>query len=386
MTNPYFGLPDHCFWSRAMTLPAPGRIDPVVRAAAFIDPLHKVATMGSCFAQHLARHIQMQGLHYFVPEIPPEDMTKQEAVRLNYGVFSARYGNVYTVRQALQLFYRAFGIFQPQDDVWAKKQGFVDAFRPQINPVEEATVEAVRDARQSHLSHVRDVFVQSDWIVFTLGLTEAWQSRLDGAVYPVAPGVSGGTYDPQYYDFINFDCRQVVQDLTELIRRIGEVNPRCRILLTVSPVPLIATYEPRHVWVSTTYSKAVLRVAAEEATKAFPNVFYFPSYEVITSPAAGGKYYADDLRQVTDIGVKHVMRLFTAHYIEANTAGVVGEVSSPAVIRDDTTLVSSAAPQTPHPTPDKIATAEMSRPILPDMIVCDEEVIEQTMREHGFSH
>ena len=385
MTNPYFGLPDHCFWSRAMTWPAPGRIDPVVSAAALIDPQHKVATMGSCFAQHLARHIQKQGLNYFVPETPPEGMTRDEAVRLNYGVFSARYGNVYTVRQALQMFYRAFGIFQPQDDVWVKKGGFVDAFRPQIDPVEAATVEEVRDARRNHLHHVRDVFVQSDWIVLTLGLTEAWQSRKDGAVYPVAPGVSGGIYDPQYYDFINFDCGQVVQDLTEFIRRIGEVNPRCRILLTVSPVPLIATYEPRHVWVSTTYSKAVLRVAAEEATKTFQNVHYFPSYEVITSPASGGRYYADDLRQVTDIGVKHVMRLFTTHYIEANAPGGVDESSSPTVSHDEAILEPTSAAQAQRPTPLKDTASEATRPAMPEMIVCDEEVIEQTMREHGFS-
>jgi hypothetical protein len=81
-------------------------------------------------------------------------------------------------------------------------------------------------------------------------------------------------------------------------------------MLTVSPVPLAATYENRHVWLSTTYSKAALRVAADEAVRKFENVFYFPSYEIITSPAAGNRYYDDDLRSITELGVNHVMRVF----------------------------------------------------------------------------
>jgi hypothetical protein len=89
-----------------------------------------------------------------------------------------------------------------------------------------------------------------------------------------------------------------------------------RVLLTVSPVPLVATYEDRHVVVSTTYSKSVLRVAADEVTRQRDFVDYFPSYEIITSSATGRSYYAPDLRDVDDAGVQHVMRCFTRHYVD----------------------------------------------------------------------
>jgi hypothetical protein len=93
------------------------------------------------------------------------------------------------------------------------------------------------------------------------------------------------------------------------------VNPNCHVIITVSPVPLIATYEARHVLVSNSFSKAALRVAADEAERAFEHVSYFPSYEIITSPASEGRYYADDLRQVTELGIGHVMRVFSRHFI-----------------------------------------------------------------------
>ena len=72
---------------------------------------------------------------------------------------------------------------------------------------------------------------------------------------------------------LRFSNKSLVPDLKRL-------NPGVRVLLTVSPVPLIATYEPRHVLVSTTYSKSVLRVAAEQVMRRHDWVdFYQPPPE-----------------------------------------------------------------------------------------------------------
>ena len=64
--------------------------------------------------------------------------------------------------------------------------------------------------------------------------------------------------------------------------------------------------------VATGYSKAVLRVAAEQLCRR-PDIAYFPSYEVVTGAFARGRYFAEDLRSVTEAGVEHVMRLFFRH-------------------------------------------------------------------------
>ena len=319
MINPYSTIPDYCFWSRSMTRPAPGQIDPCVEGRQISDR-DKVATMGSCFAQHLGRFIAKSGLCYYVSESGPDIMTAEEKKRRNYGVFSARYGNVYTVKQLVQLFDRAFGGFIPLDSAWDKGDRVVDPFRPLVEPDGFADeVELLAD-RASHLTHVRQIFLESDYLIFTLGLTEGWRSKRDGAVYPMAPGVSGGDFNPLKHEFVNFTARETEHDLADFIERVKSVNPRAQIILTVSPVPLIATYEARHAWVSTTYSKAALRVAADAAERSFRNVIYFPSYEIITSPSAQGRYYEDDLRQVTDTGVKHVMRVFAKHFLQPASA------------------------------------------------------------------
>jgi hypothetical protein len=108
----------------------------------------------------------------------------------------------------------------------------------------------------------------------------------------------------------------VVSDLTQALTFIKDRNASARFIVTVSPVPLKATAAPKSVLVSTTLSKAILRVAAEVVTSSRPDAAYFPSYEIITGAHARGAYFESDLRSVTDAGVAHVMRLFLAHYTE----------------------------------------------------------------------
>jgi hypothetical protein len=243
-------------------------------------------------------------------------MQPEEAQRRNFGVFSARYGNVYTVAQAAQLFDRAYGHFEPVEHVWQRDGRVVDPFRPQVEPGGFDDEAALQADRERHLAATRDVFELSDVLVFTLGLTEGWRSKIDGSVFPTAPGVAGGSYDISCHEFVNFSVEEVRASLFDFCNKVRSVNPRVHIILTVSPVPLVATYEDRHVLVATSYSKSVLRVAAEEARQQFDFVDYFPSYELIALACSGTDYYANDLREVRDTGVRHVMRCFMKHYVD----------------------------------------------------------------------
>lgn len=317
MTHPYVDLPDHRHWHRAMTATAPGHINPVV-SAPLIRREQAIASLGSCFAQRLARRIQARGFAYLITEPAPAGMTGEQARHKGYGVYSARYGNVYTARQALQLFERAFGHFQPQESVWQRGDRFVDPYRPVVDSDGFATIDALLRDREHHLSCVRSMFQEADWIILTLGLTEAWYARGDGAVFPLAPGIAGGCYDPLRHACVNFSARQTADDLATLVRHIASVNPKAHILLTVSPVPIAATFENRHVLVSSTFTKAALRVAVDEVERQFDNVVYFPAYEIATSPAASQHYFEDDLRHLSELGVEHVMRAFES-YFEAPT-------------------------------------------------------------------
>lgn len=313
--HPYHSLPDKAFWRKAVADLPRNEVDPVGKFELLIGPETKVATAGSCFAQHIARHLRSYGYNYFVAEPGHPILPASVREASNYGLFSCRYGNIYTARQLRQLMDRAYGRFRPNEDVWFDSQDVVrDPFRPTTQPGGFISEAEMRADREQHLAAVRRMFQELDVFVFTLGLTECWRSREDGAVFPLCPGVEGGEFDSARHQFYNQGVNDVVDDLRSVVTRLDRINPSAHVVLTVSPVPLIATAAPHgHVLSATTYSKSVLRVAAEQLQEDFENVHYFPSYEIITGAFARGAYYAADLRNVVEDGVSHVMRLFMQH-------------------------------------------------------------------------
>lgn len=320
-SNPYKGLPDHQYWRRAVSKVEPQHLDPVVSPRFGIEKSDLISTAGSCFAQHIARNLAASGYNYYVSEMAPKDLDQIEALRQNYGVYSARYGNIYTARQLLQLLHRALGVVEPLVRIWTRPDGaFVDPFRPEIIPEGFASERELDLSRQIHLAAVREILLKSDIFVYTLGLTEAWESKLDGSIVPLAPGVVGSPSDNETYRFRNFTVEETKADLREAFNLMREIRPNLKILLTVSPVPLIATYEKQHILTATTYSKSVLRVAASALREEFSFVDYFPSYEIITSQSNRGRYYEEDLRGVKPEGVSHVMRIFFRHYCNRDDA------------------------------------------------------------------
>lgn len=319
--NPYSSLPDFCFWRKSVAKVPWNEVDPVVQTKFQLTETDRIATAGSCFAQHIASTLVKNGYNYYVTEAAPEDLSSEQAAASSYGLFSARYGNIYTARQLVQLLDRAYGRFKPCDISWIRHDGrFIDPFRPQIESDGFPNTEAVITAREEHFAAVRHMFETMDVFVFTLGLTESWQAKSDGSVFPVAPCVVATSLNEADYEFVNFSVTEIRKDMRDFIAKLQAVNPLVRIIITVSPVPLIATYEQRHVLVSTTYSKSVLRVAAGEIADEFDQVDYFPSYEIITGNFNRGRYFEADLRAVKPAGVEHVMRLFRQHYYHSPTA------------------------------------------------------------------
>jgi GSCFA family protein len=320
MRHPYTRIADYARWSKGVAeLPMPD-VDPVVRFPLKLTREQPIVTAGSCFAQHIARYLKKEEFNHLVTEPGHPRLSSKLRETFNYGLFSARYGNVYTSRQLEQLFRRAYGQFVPEDSVWPGRDGtFIDPFRPTIQPNGFRTPEELDADRDQHLAAVRRAFEQLEVFVFTFGLTECWAATADGAVFPLAPGIAGGIFDPDRYVFVNLGVDDVVSDMTTFIESLRDVNRAAKVVLTVSPVPLNATAVDRHVLVSTTYSKSVLRVATQILVESLDDVYYFPSYEIVTGNFARGKYFAEDLRSIREAGVRHVMRLFFQHATAVDT-------------------------------------------------------------------
>ena len=320
--SPYSSLPDRQYWKPAVADLYPLAISDLYRKKFNINIEDGVATCGSCFAQHIGKRLDRKGYNYMDVEPVPVELAGENAKSLGYGIYSARYGNVYTSRQLVQLFERAFGKLS-FDEVWQNKEGrYVDPFRPNLCGDGYATSEEVLQEQQQHLKQVRRMFETLDVFVYTMGLTETWVNRETGAAYPICPGVTAGTFDPDRYEFVNLDYTTILDEMETFLSYLREVNPSAKVLLTVSPVPLTATAEERHVLLSTMASKSILRSVADQLYRRHAHVDYFPSYDIIMSPPFKSMFFKNNLRSIHEEGVDYVMsHFFAQHQLEGQSAG-----------------------------------------------------------------
>jgi len=332
--NPYSDLPKSAFWKTGVAQENPYAIEGIYKKKFKIPRKAKIAAAGSCFAQHISRHLTKNGYNVLDVEPPPPGLPEKFHQQFGFSMYSARYGNIYTVRQLLQLAKEVVGEWTPQNYIWEKNEKYYDALRPAVEPQGLDSPEEVIKHRKYHVSKVKQLFENLDLFIFTFGLTESWIHKKSGTVYPTVPGAFAGEFDESLFEFYNARFDEIVQDFNlfqAVLKRIRNGRPfKC--LLTVSPVPLTATATGQHVLLSTIYSKSTLRSVAGHLSTNQKHIDYFPSYEIVINPRMHSVALSDNLRSVRDETVEVVMKHFFCEH--------------PSIIATETSKNSSLLPMT----------------------------------------
>ncbi|MGL5012439.1 MAG: GSCFA domain-containing protein [Paracoccaceae bacterium] len=311
--NPYQSLPPTAYWRTGVAEPGLEGLQGLWASPWQLPGDARFATFGSCFAQHISRALKARNMGWVDGEPAPSGAPPKLAAQFGYGVFSARTANIYSAAQFRLLLSLAAGHGDPdQPEVWEDGLKFRDSLRPMIEPDGFVSVVEALASRRSMLRGLARAVKQADVVVFTLGLTEGWESVETGLPYAACPGTQGGSFDPSRHRFVNYRAAAIRADLEASLQHIHTLNPDARLLLTVSPVPLTASASGQHVLVATMRSKSVLRGVAGEMAEDDARVDYFPSYEIITGAPTASRFFEPNLRSVRPEGVAMVMGHFFA--------------------------------------------------------------------------
>jgi len=258
-------------------------------------------------SQHIGHALRDRGFKWLIMEQGPRELSPSSARKFNYGVFSARTGNIYTVSLLKQWVDWATKEVEVPHEVWENNGRFYDPFRPNIEPNGFSSKDEVCRSRAVTIGAFRACLKKADIFVFTLGLTESWHNIEHGYEYPLCPGTVAGEFDETKHAFVNQEFPFILKTLGEVIRKIATLNPKLRFILTVSPVPLTATMSGNHVLLATTESKSTLRAVAGTLCRRSDIVDYFPSLEIISGTPFRGSFFAPNQRSVNAAGVESVM-------------------------------------------------------------------------------
>jgi hypothetical protein len=169
--------------------------------------------------------------------------------------------------------------------------------------------------KQMALSAINESIVQgshqlaeADVLILTLGT--AWVYRLSDT-----NEVVGNCHKVPERRFVRqrLSVQEVVDALAPTLTRIFEMNPRLRVLFTVSPVRHLK--DGLH---GNQLSKATLLLAVDELCAMFSErCDYFPAYEILMDELRDYRFYADDMAHPSSRAIEYVWQCFTEHCLNA---------------------------------------------------------------------
>lgn len=157
----------------------------------------------------------------------------------------------------------------------------------------------------------------ADWLLLTLG---------SAFVYELANGdVVANCHKMPANHFTRrlVPADEIVQDFSHLIENLLTFNPKLKIVLTISPVRHL-----RDGYVENNRSKGNLIQAVHQLTDYFPDVFYFPAYELVIDDLRDYRFYAEDMTHPNYLATQYVFDKFMMACIDKPSLDWMKEINT----------------------------------------------------------
>jgi hypothetical protein len=254
-------------------------------ARPFITKATNIVAFGSCFAANISKYLTARGYNVTTSR---DDIAY--VARMGDGIV-----NTFAIRQQFEW---AWQNRSPQAALWHS----YDADEMRYD-------EAVR-------LRTRALFDEADVFIITLGLSEVWYDEPTGEVFWRAVPVD--RYDPARHKFRVTTAAENLANLHAIRALIRQHRPEATVVVTLSPIPLVATFRDIPCIVANSVSKAILRAAVDEFHRDCQaqndRVFYFPSYEIVLN--AFNHSFSEDRRHVYGHVLNFNMRVFERYFCD----------------------------------------------------------------------
>jgi hypothetical protein len=121
---------------------------------------------------------------------------------------------------------------------------------------------------------------------------------------------------------------EIVESFNPVFNKIFLQNNDYQIIITVSPI--------RHIkdgLIENQRSKAILLLAVDRLCALFPNVHYFPSYEIMMDDLRDYRFYEPDMIHPTQQAIDYIWQIFSDTYFSDETKKIMDDVRKVNLMR-----------------------------------------------------
>ena len=272
-----------------------------------IEPGAKVFSIGSCFARNIEVELVKHGF---------------DAVAVRH-LGNAELMNKYNPYSMLDEVKWAIGE-QPRLTIDQRlfevgDNAYVDMHLHQGAPISKE--DCIQNVALSNALHSE--LIACPYIIITLGLAEIWYDNETATCLNEPANIirfyrhsdSVKELFRKRFVFRVMDYFEVYTATRDLIDALRKASKACKIILTVSPVPMSTTFSGKEILSANMYSKSVLRAAAEQVCAGFEHVDYFPSYESVMLSPRDTTWKDDYLhlkQEVVSLNVERMIERYTS--------------------------------------------------------------------------
>jgi hypothetical protein len=176
--------------------------------------------------------------------------------------------------------------------------------------------QAVLKHIQESLSAAQYFFKTTHRLVLTFGTARVFYLKKTGEVV-----ANCHKAPPQYFEQKRLNVAEIVDSLAPIFEQMSREKPDAHILLTVSPIRHI-----RDGLIENNRSKAALLLACADLEAAYPNVHYFPAYEMVMDDLRDYRFYDRDMIHPSAQAIDYIWDIFSQTFFEAKTQEIINAV------------------------------------------------------------
>ncbi len=159
------------------------------------------------------------------------------------------------------------------------------------------------------LRRTRQQLLDTDVLVLTFGSAFAYRYLKTGELIANCHKTPAGEFQKEL-----LSLETLSQSMDELLALLLPLNPDLKIIVTVSPVRHTRDTLPLN-----QVSKSLLRLLCHYLETTYPQVAYFPSYEIMLDELRDYRFYEPDLIHPDSVAVDHIFRTFLKAYLDQET-------------------------------------------------------------------
>lgn len=249
--------------------------------AAFIDKSTVVTAFGSCFAQNISKWLIKNDYNVLGKKLS----LNSHIIRFGEGLV-----NTYAILEQLEW---AFENKSLQEGLWFGENKEI------VLPDEEVRLET------------KKLLMKTETLIITVGLSEVWFDKVSGRAF--WRSIPADNFDSERHGFRLTTVEENRDNLEKIVKLRDAYMPDCKIIFTLSPIPLMATFRDINCISANTVSKSILRIALDDLmSQKHDKVYYFPSYELIKEVYPDP--FVDDNRHPKKEYIDDIMQLFARAY------------------------------------------------------------------------